>query len=129
MKIKLLIILLLSISLNAKHLHKEKFYQNIFCKKINGVTEYVLNDRSRVDCLTSTYALEVDFANKWAESIGQSLFYAIKTDKDPAVLLITENPQKDIKYLRRFNIVAKKHGIQLFTIDRNLVIKRHKKNN
>ena len=126
MKIKFLVILLLSISLNAKHLHKEKFYQNIFCKKINGVTEYVLDDKSRVDCLTTTYAIEVDFANKWAESIGQSLFYAIKTEKKPAVLLIMERGQKDIKYLKRFNTVAKKHGIQLFTIDRNLVIKRYK---
>jgi len=92
---------------------------------MNGITEYVLADKSRVDCLSSKYALEVDFANKWAESIGQSLFYAIKTDKAPAVLLIIERGQKDIKYLKRFNTVAKKHGIQLFTIDRNLVIKRY----
>ena len=125
MKITILLFLLLFTSLEAKHLHKEKFYQNIFCKKIHGITEYVLNDKSRVDCLSSKYALEVDFANKWAESIGQSLFYAKKTNKVPAVLLIIERGQKDIKYLKRFNTVAKKHGIQLFTIDRNLVIKRY----
>lgn len=124
-KIFLTISLLIGIQLQAKHIHKEKFYQKIFCQKLNGITEYVLDDRSRVDCLSSTYAFEVDFANKWAESIGQSLFYAIKTDKDPAVLLIMERGQKDIKYLKRFNTVAKKHGIQLFTIDRNLVIKRY----
>lgn len=125
MKIKLLIILFLAISLNAKHLHKEKFYQRIFCKKINGITEYVLDDRSRVDCLTSKYAFEVDFANKWAESVGQSIFYSIKTDRSPAVLLIIEKPQKDIKYLKRFNTVAREHDIQLFTIDSKLVIKRY----
>jgi len=36
-----------------------------------------------------------------------------------------EKPQRDVRYLKRFNTVAKKHGIQLFTIDRKLVIKRY----
>jgi len=92
---------------------------------MNGITEFVLNDKSRVDCLTSTYAFEVDFANKWAESIGQSLFYGIKTNKLPAVLLIMERGQRDIRYLKRFKSVSKQHNIQLFTIDKNLLIKRH----
>ena len=70
---KLLLILLLGIALQAKNLHKESYYQNIFCDKMGGKTEVVLKDRTRIDCLTDKYAIEVDFANKWAESIGQSL--------------------------------------------------------
>lgn len=124
MYIKLLIITLLFSSLYSKHLHYEKYYQKIFCNKINGVMEYTLYDNTRVDCLTSTYAIEVDFANKWAESIGQSLYYSIETGKSAAVLLIIESP-KDIHYLKRFRKVSKQHDIQLFTIDKDLNIRRY----
>lgn len=112
--------------LYSKYLHKEKYYQKIFCNKMNGILEYTLKDKSRVDCLTSTYVIEVDFASKWAESIGQSLFYSIETNKSPGVLLIMERGQKDIKYIKRFKKVSNKFKIELFTIDKNLIIKRHK---
>ena len=29
-----------------------------------------------MDCLTDECIIEVDFSNKWARSIGQSLYYA-----------------------------------------------------
>ena len=40
--------------------------------------EVVMKDGTRCDILTSTHAIEVDFAKKWAEAIGQSLNYASK---------------------------------------------------
>jgi len=98
-------ILLLITLLEAKHLHKESYYQNIFCAKVGGVTEYVLPDKTRVDCLTDEYAIEVDFASKWAESIGQSLYYAKMTNRKPAVYLILESPS-DERFLKRLNKVA-----------------------
>ena len=79
-----------------------------------------------LDCLTSTYAIEVDFSTKWAESIGQSLYYSLETNTRPGVLLITENKQKDIKYLKRLKRVARELNITIWTIDKNLVIKRIK---
>lgn len=91
---------------------------------MNGILEYRLRDKTRVDCLTSTYAIEVDFATKWAESIGQSLYYSLETNTRPGVLLITEKKKKDMKYLRRLKRVAKESDIQIWTIDKNLVIKR-----
>ncbi|MFQ5480639.1 MAG: hypothetical protein ACE5DW_05115 [Thermodesulfobacteriota bacterium] len=55
-----------------------------------------------MDCLTDNYAVEVDFASKWAEAIGQSLYYSARTGKKPGILLIIEkNPEK--RYLRRLN--------------------------
>lgn len=65
---KILMLLLLTLSLQAKHLHYEKVYQKNFCNKMHGQIEYVLDDKTRVDCLTASYAIEVDFAPKWAES-------------------------------------------------------------
>lgn len=100
----------------AKHLHLEKEYQDAYARKVNGAVEVVLNDGARVDILTPDYAIEVDFAQKWAESIGQSLYYAICTERKPAVLLILENPLKDFKYLMRLRTVAEKYNITIFTI-------------
>ena len=111
------------LSLEAKHIHKEKYYQRIFCSKFNGILEYTLRDKTRVDCLTSTMAVEVDFSTKWAESIGQSLYYSKMTHKRATVLLILENPQKDIKYLQRLKKVAKDTNIKVYTINRQGVIK------
>lgn len=122
MKYLLAIILLSPIVLNAKHLHKEKYYQNIFCNKIHGIKEYTLQDKTRIDCLTKTYAIEVDFANKWAESIGQSLYYGLMSNKRPGVLLIMEKPKKDIRYLRRLKKISEIQNIRIWTIDKDLVI-------
>ena len=78
--------------------------------------EYQLNDKTRVDCLTNLYAVEFDFANKWAECIGQSLYYGLKTNRQPACVLIMERGEKDLKYLKRLRRVAYKKGIKTFTL-------------
>ena len=121
------LLLLLGISLQAKHLHKEKVYQEHFCKQFGGITEYRLKDKTRVDCLLDGYAIEVDFAQKWAESIGQSLYYASKTSRKAAVLLIMEDPNKDQKYLQRLENVSQKHNIDIWTIDQSFRIQKHMK--
>jgi len=82
----------LPVSHAAKRLNHEKYYQQRWCDAQSGRAEVVLPDRTRVDCITDQYAVEVDFANKWAESIGQSLHYGRMTGKPPAVLLIIETP-------------------------------------
>lgn len=115
--IKGLLLLLFALNLHAKHLNKEKVYQEHFCKKFGGVSEYRLKDRTRVDCLLNDYAIEVDFATKWAESIGQSLYYASQTSRKAAVLLIMEDLEKDEKYLRRLKDVSQKYGIEIWIID------------
>lgn len=79
--------------------------------------EFVLKDRTRVDCLTDEYAIEVDFAKKWAESIGQSLYYAHMTDKKPAVGLIMDSI-KDTRYYKRLDVIAKEQGIKIFVIEK-----------
>jgi len=124
MKLFILIALLAVLSLQAKHLHKEKYYQTIVCNKMNGVKEYTLYDNTRVDCLTKTYAIEFDFANKWAESIGQSLYYGTMTNRKAGVVLIMERGSKDIKYLKRLLRVAKEHNITVWSVDRALILKR-----
>ena len=110
----ILVLYLLILPVQAKHLHYEKEYQEAWAKKHNALVEVVLDDGARVDCLTDEYAIEFDFANKWAEAIGQSLYYALKTNKKPAIVLIMENPQKDEKYYRRLKTVTDKYDITVF---------------
>lgn len=105
-----------SVKVEGKRLHKEIEYQKYWCNKHNGILEYELDDKTRVDCLTKELAVEVDFANKWAECVGQSLYYGIKTNKQPACLLIMENGDKDLKYLKRLKYTAEHKKIKTFTI-------------
>lgn len=118
-KFFLLIFILLFIfpvKVEGKRLHKEIEYQQYWCNKHNGILEYELDDKTRVDCLTNNLAVEVDFANKWAECIGQALYYGIKTNKQPSCLLIMENGEKDLKYLKRLKCTAEHKKIKTFTI-------------
>ena len=97
-------------------MHLEKEYQNQWCKTNNGETEVRLQDKTRIDCLTDKYAIEFDFASKWAESIGQALYYASSTGKEAGIVLIIENPEKDLKYLKRLKNVTEKYNIKVWTI-------------
>jgi len=100
--------------------HNEKYYQTQLCNELNGVMEQSLLDRTRVDCLTDEYAIEVDFAKKWAESIGQSLYYAEMTGKKPAVGFIVRDNKKDRRYLKRLEVLTKKYQIKIFKIHRGV---------
>ena len=90
----LLIIILLTISARQ---HPEKYYQNKYCE---GQLEVVLIDKTRCDCLTDTHAIEYDFANKWAESLGQALHYSRIANKKPGIVLILEK-ETDWKHLEK----------------------------
>jgi len=78
-------------------------------------TEYVLNDKTRVDIVTNEYAIEIDYAKDFYEAIGQSLFYSIKTGLKPGILLVIIN-DKDIKYKDRLLSVAKTYMISVWIL-------------
>lgn len=93
----------------AYHRHSESSYQHAWCSVNGGIEEYENMDKTRVDCLTATHAVEFDFANKWAESIGQALHYQKMTGKRAKVVLILENPAKDMVYFKRVKALAEIH--------------------
>ena len=113
--LSLIFILLNGIS-EAKHLNKEAYYQQKWCRAKGGITEYKLDDNTRVDCLLKDKAVEFDFASKWAECTGQALYYGIKTNRKGACALIMENGTSDLKYLKRLNTTAQKAGIEVIEI-------------
>lgn len=107
----------------AKHKHKEKEYQKFWCDKAGGVTEHVVSGGSRVDCLTDTHAVEVEFAPKWKEAVGQALYYGKKTKRTPGILLILES-KNDKKYLNRLIYTVKKNYpfVRVWTIKQETLV-------
>ena len=92
--------------------HPEKWYQTKWCLEQNGEIEVTLSDHTRCDCITGTHAVEMDFANKWYQAVGQSLHYALQTNKRAGILLIIESP-KDRKYLERLNRVIRHNNLRI----------------
>ena len=101
------------------HQYFEKDYQRVWCNAHCGSMEVILRDKARVDCVTKTHAIEFDFAPKWAESIGQALYYGRVLHKTPGIVLIIENAEKDLKYINRVKAVAEIYGITLWTMTPN----------
>lgn len=96
----------------SAHICKQKFG----LEPVNGKTVEVRTpDGSRVDILTKEYAVEVDWckSGKWAEAIGQSLFYAAATNRKPAIILLMKNPVKERRYYLRALVVCNKYNIKL----------------
>lgn len=105
------LIVMASVAFGAT-IHPERFYQERFCAGVGGKMEETLRDRTRVDCLTPTYAWEVNFAPKWAEAIGQSLHYAKMTGRRPGIVLIIETPG-DLKYIERLTNTVKTLNVDI----------------
>jgi len=113
-------------TLLAKHLHKERIYQNKWAELHHAkTTEYVLPDKTRVDIITDEYAIEVDFAKKWAESVGQSLYYAAMTGLKPGIVIIVENIN-DYRFIFRLEVLTKKYDIKLWLIKPEDLKTRHR---
>ena len=122
MPAKLLIIILLILALPLtsyakSRLHSESYYQDKFCDDKWGLSEVILHNMTRVDCITFEYAIEVDFANKWYEAIGQSLYYAMETDMLPGIALIIESKRDCVYWKRTFKTISEfELPIALYTI-------------
>lgn len=79
----------------------ESAYINLLAKELGGQTEVTVPN-GRVDILTDDYAIEVERADKWKNSIGQALWYAQQTNKKPGIIIILESPE-DFKHFQRLN--------------------------
>jgi len=70
------------------------------------------SDNTRTDCLNDVFSIEYDFADKWAECVGQAKHYARLNGNLSACVLIIEN-YSDCKYVAR----AKGLGVPVYLID------------
>ena len=117
MNIKLILIFLLCLMPGLKALAKEvpeQIYQHAWCSEHHGRAEVVLADNTRADCITATHAIEFDFGPKWAEAIGQALYYSKQTGKRAGVVLIID-PERGWKYWVRLNDTIKEFNLPVDT--------------
>ncbi len=56
----------------------------------------------RADLVHIDHAYEVEWANKWKESIGQCLWYALQLNKKPGIILLMRS-KSDYKYFVQLN--------------------------
>lgn len=65
----------------------EKDYITLIQQQLGGQTEVTLTG-GRADIVNDVYAIEVEFANKWKNAIGQALWYGLQTTKQPGIVLV-----------------------------------------
>lgn len=112
--------LLLGFTLPCQGKLFEADYQNAWAKTHGGKTEVRMADGTRCDVVTATHAVEVEWANKWAEGIGQALWYSFQTNKKAGLVLILRS-DKDQKHVLRVRslIAAKKLEIDVWVMKPN----------
>ena len=76
--------------------------------------EHQLWDRTRVDIATVNHAVEVEWPWKWAESVGQAIWYANMLQKDPVVCLLMGSCKAEDKYVYRLLNVCQAIGIAVW---------------
>ena len=93
-------------------LKTERDYQEHVNTIYQGKLEHRLKDNTRVDILTDDLAIEVDFAYKWYEAVGQACHYSVLTGKRPAILLIVRQ-NSDEKYVKAATNVCRHVRVDL----------------
>jgi len=105
---------IIKLSLNADA--PEKDWTNALAKIMNGQSE-VQVDRGRVDVMTDTYAIEIDFLKKWHEGLGQAIHYGDESIRIGVLALIDKNnTPPDLEHLKLLNKIERlciKSGVKL----------------
>ena len=99
----------------------ERYYQLKCNDTLQGRVEYRLPDATRVDILTEDLAIEVDFAKKYYQAIGQACHYAEMTGRKPAILLIVREKYQE-KYIKAAARVCKSTKIRVNGEDYHIVM-------
>lgn len=74
-------------------------------------------DNTRVDILTDKWAVEVDWVEKWAEAIGQSLWYSCVTGKKAGICLLCKDIQNQFNLIYRCHTICSNYNIDIWLVD------------
>jgi hypothetical protein len=96
----------------------ERQLQERFCEGM--VLEFRMPDGARADCLSPTHIIEVDFSEKWAEAIGQALFYAswsaeleLRPRRAGIILICRQNRDNCTEHAARLYRVVQDYSLPL----------------
>lgn len=96
----------------AASVHPEKWYQEKVATEMKGRMEARV-ENGRVDVLTDQYAIEVEFAAKWKNAIGQALWYALQTGKKAGIVIVLENEKDDLPAAIRLGSVIEANKLPI----------------
>jgi len=94
-----LFLLIIGLGPTPSDAHDESIWQRRYCEGMQ--IDVHLPSGGEVDCLSDKFAIEVDWAAKWAESVGQSLYYADATHRKPGIILLCESSETHVEGLCR----------------------------
>lgn len=101
----------------SKRIHAALLEQSPEEERSAILREQVLFDGTRVDLLTPDYAIEIDWGHKWAEGVGQSLHYAMQTDRLPGIILLLKDRKAESEYVQICKAIGTKYGIKIWALD------------
>ena len=84
--------------------------------ELGGLAEVRLPDNTRCDVVTDTHAIEVEWAEKWAEAPGQATLYSIWLGKRPAIYLLVDSMLQDQADILRCRLVCERLKIKLVIV-------------
>ena len=93
----------------AQPLEREADYVTLLNQHFEGELE-VRVESGRVDILTQEFAIEVDYAPKWKQAIGQALWYGLQTNTQPGIILIKQKPAHN-KYIIQLGSTLAQFGL------------------
>jgi|GEM_PF-3541286 len=106
------------IQLTVEDPSHEKYWVESFRQKINGRSEVPI-ENGRVDIVTDSYAIEVDYFNKWQEGLGQALHYGDILNKIPTLALIDNDNRakaEQLAQLKYIEALCTKKGVKLLLL-------------
>lgn len=125
-KFKLISILIIALSLytwikikttwlddNPKPKKHEAYYIEKLTHQLHGRSEVTIKG-GRIDILTDTHAIEVEWAPKWKQSIGQALWYAMQKNTKPRIILLLKK-ETDYDYFLMLNSALHYSNIEIET--------------
>ena len=93
---------------------RETYFSELLAKEFfDGESEVTTLFRKRVDIVTDTHAIEVDWQSKWSEPIGQALFYANAENKKAGIAVLYDSS----KSLNKNNVKVLKFMSERYDID------------
>lgn len=96
---------------NLKSAERTRFAKEAQAK-LGGKLEVRLEDGTRCDLINDTHAYDVEYASKWKEAIGQSLHYALLTDKQAGIILIITGAPS-IKHLEQIETLIRTYSLPI----------------
>lgn len=108
------------LAVHPNQVDREKYWVSALAAAVNGKTE-VRIPYGRVDLITQSFAIEVDWLRKWHEALGQALSYSYGTGRQAAFALVVKRKEWPLSAYNRKKLahiarVARQNQVQVFLL-------------